>query len=97
MIASPHIGRMSVSSQFGRWTRIGGALLLLVGCSRSPDRPVQSGQHTASLPGRVATTASSDSSADDGQWIMPARNYASTRYSALSQITSQNVGQLNLA
>jgi len=28
---------------------------------------------------------------------MPARNYASTRYSALSQITSQNVGQLNLA
>jgi PQQ-dependent dehydrogenase (methanol/ethanol family) len=57
---------------------------------------VQSGQHTASLPGRVATTASSDS-ADDGQWIMPARNYASTRYSALSQITAQNVGQLKLA
>ncbi|MFL5448694.1 MAG: methanol/ethanol family PQQ-dependent dehydrogenase [Gemmatimonadales bacterium] len=55
------------------------------------------GQHTASLPGRVATTASSDSSADDGQWIMPARNYASTRYSALSQITIQNVGQLKPA
>src|SRR6187200_602686 len=97
MIASPHIGRMSVSSQFGRWTRIGGALLLLVGCSRSPDRPVHSGQHTASLPGRVARTASSDSSADDGQWIMPARNYASTRYSALGQITAQNVAQLKLA
>jgi PQQ-dependent dehydrogenase (methanol/ethanol family) len=88
---------MSVSSQFGRWTRIGGALLLLVGCSRSPDRPVHSGQHTASLPGRVARTASSDSSADDGQWIMPARNYASTRYSALGQITAQNVAQLKLA
>jgi lanthanide-dependent methanol dehydrogenase len=88
---------MSVSSQFGRWTRTGCGLLLLVGCSRSPDRPLQSGQHTASLPGRVATTASSDSSADDGQWIMPARNYASTRYSALSQITAQNVGQLKLA
>ena len=49
MIASPHIGRMSVSSQFGRWTRIGGALLLLVGCSRSPDRPVHPGQHTATI------------------------------------------------
>ncbi len=97
MIASPHIGRMSVSSQYGRCTRIGGALLLLVGCSRSPDRPVHPGQHTASLPARVPATASSDSSADDGQWIMPARNYASTRYSSLSQITAQNVGQLKLA
>src|SRR4051794_675085 len=96
MIGSPHIGRMSVSSQFGSCTRIGGALLLLVGCSRSPDRAVGPGQHTASLPARVSATATSDS-ADDGQWIMPARNYASTRYSALSQITAQNVGQLKMA
>ncbi|MFL5536236.1 MAG: methanol/ethanol family PQQ-dependent dehydrogenase [Gemmatimonadales bacterium] len=54
------------------------------------------GQHTASLPARVSAPATSDS-ADDGQWIMPARNYASTRYSSLSQISAQNVGQLKLA
>jgi PQQ-dependent dehydrogenase (methanol/ethanol family) len=35
--------------------------------------------------------------ADDGQWRMPARNYASTRYSGLDQITTQNVKQLTLA
>src|SRR5215217_1789026 len=97
MIAVPRIGRMSVSSQLGRCTRIGAALLLLVGCSRSPDRPVESGQHTTSLSSRVPATASADSSADDGQWTMLARNYASTRYSALTQITAQNVAQLKLA
>lgn len=31
---------------------------------------------------------------DDGQWTMPAKNYASTRYSALDEITADNVGQL---
>lgn len=32
--------------------------------------------------------------ADDGQWTMPAKDYASTRYSALAQITTANAGQL---
>lgn len=31
---------------------------------------------------------------DDGQWTMPAKNYASTRYSELNQINVQNVGAL---
>ena len=34
---------------------------------------------------------------DDGQWTMPAKNYASTRFSTLEQITSQNVSSLRLA
>jgi alcohol dehydrogenase (cytochrome c) len=34
---------------------------------------------------------------DDGQWVMPAKNFASTRYSTLSEITSQNVKNLRLA
>src|SRR3954470_9779948 len=96
MIASPRHRQEDVISQIGRCIRIGGALLVLVGCSRSPDRPMHPGRHTASLPARVSVTAASDS-ADDGQWIMPARNYASTRYSSLSQISAQNVGQLKLA
>lgn len=35
--------------------------------------------------------------AEDGQWPMPAKNYASTRYSGLNQITTSNAKQLRLA
>src|SRR5687767_15876985 len=31
---------------------------------------------------------------DDNQWVMPGKNYAATRYSGLSQITSNNVRNL---
>jgi glucose dehydrogenase len=34
---------------------------------------------------------------DDGQWIMPAKNYASTRYSGLDQINTNNVKHLQPA
>ena len=30
-------------------------------------------------------------SQDDGQWVMPAKNYASTRFSGLDQINADNV------
>jgi PQQ-dependent dehydrogenase (methanol/ethanol family) len=32
---------------------------------------------------------------DDGQWTMPAKDYAATRYSGLAQITAQNAGSLH--
>src|SRR5205823_4979791 len=35
--------------------------------------------------------------ADDGQWIRPAKDYASTRYSTLNQINNGNVKDLKLA
>ncbi len=34
---------------------------------------------------------------DDGQWIRPAKDYASTRFSSLDQINGNNVQQLKLA
>src|SRR5947209_1499769 len=34
---------------------------------------------------------------DDGQWVMAPKNYASTRYSTLNQITTKNAGNLKLA
>lgn len=34
---------------------------------------------------------------DDGQWAMPAKNYASTRYSELAEITEDNVKTLQVA
>jgi lanthanide-dependent methanol dehydrogenase len=35
--------------------------------------------------------------ADDNQWVMAPKNYASTRFSGLDQINTGNVGQLKLA
>ncbi|HEX3432021.1 MAG TPA: PQQ-dependent dehydrogenase, methanol/ethanol family [Rhizomicrobium sp.] len=34
---------------------------------------------------------------DDRQWVMPAKNYANTRFSGLKQINAGNAGQLRLA
>ncbi len=31
---------------------------------------------------------------DDGQWTMPSKNYASTRFSSLTELTPANVKQL---
>lgn len=36
-------------------------------------------------------------SQDDTQWVMPAKNYASTRYSGLDQINAENVQDLQVA
>ena len=35
--------------------------------------------------------------ADDGQWTRPAKDYASTRYSTLDQIKTDNVANLKLS
>lgn len=34
---------------------------------------------------------------EDGQWVMPAKNYASTRFSGLDEINTGNVAQLRVA
>jgi glucose dehydrogenase len=34
---------------------------------------------------------------DDSQWVMPAKNYASTRYSGLDQISTENIWHLRPA
>jgi PQQ-dependent dehydrogenase (methanol/ethanol family) len=45
----------------------------------------------------AATAGDAGGGTDDGQWIMPARDYASTRYSGLAQIDARNVRGLQLA
>ena len=42
------------------------------------------------------TGASVVAEAEDGQWIMPAKNYASTRFSGLEEINTSNVANLKL-
>jgi lanthanide-dependent methanol dehydrogenase len=48
----------------------------------------------------VAQTPTAPASAappDDGQWTMPAKNYAATRFSALDEINGANVSNLQVA
>jgi PQQ-dependent dehydrogenase (methanol/ethanol family) len=49
-----------------------------------------SGQEFARPPASAAP-------AEDGQWAMPAKNFASTRYSGLAEITADNVHNLQVA
>ncbi|HEY0384878.1 MAG TPA: methanol/ethanol family PQQ-dependent dehydrogenase [Pyrinomonadaceae bacterium] len=74
------------------------ALFLLSFLSCSPKPSAQQAQkpsspQTSALP----TGANSPAEQEDGQWIMPAKNYASTRYSGLDQINTENVKNLKVA
>ncbi|HEX6693694.1 MAG TPA: methanol/ethanol family PQQ-dependent dehydrogenase [Longimicrobiales bacterium] len=66
-------------------------LALFTSCTKAdsePDEPPESG---------TAVASSSVSVADDGEWHMAAKNYASTRFSNLSEITTDNVASLKVA
>ena len=45
----------------------------------------------------IARPAPGGSPADDGQWTMPSKNYASTRFSAMREINPANVSRLSTA
>ena len=72
------------SIRASRWLRalLTGASLLLY--------PALAGAQTATPPVSAAPS-------DDGQWTMPAKNYAATRYSALDEINGANVSNLQVA
>ena len=44
-----------------------------------------------------ARAAGERAPADDGQWVMPAKNYASTRFRELTEITPQNAAALQVS
>src|SRR6476619_1210889 len=58
-------------------------------------------QLSSQSPNRVVTQSSGAQSSqpmsEDGQWTMPAKDYASTRFSGLNEINKSNVGSLKLA
>ena len=47
-------------------------------------------------PAGARGSAAYGDTADDGQWTMPAKNYASTRYSSLAEITPANIAGLKV-
>ena len=81
------------------------AVLTLSGCQGQGEKATHSGHAvqppapgptvSGMKPGAVRLTAGSPP--EDGQWTMPAKDYASTRYSGLDQITVGNVKDLKVA
>jgi PQQ-dependent dehydrogenase (methanol/ethanol family) len=50
-----------------------------------------------SLDGKLTSVDPAVLQQDDGQWVMPAKNYASTRFSGLTEINTANVSRLGVA
>ena len=76
------------------------AVLLLSGCGREAQKSAEQQQQRSPAPPPTAVADNGAREAafvpqeEDGQWLMPAKNHASTRYSRLDQINTGNVGQL---
>jgi glucose dehydrogenase len=66
-------------------------LVTLAGCNKSSI-------HAESIqPVALTVKAVSTPPPEDGQWVMPAKDYASTRYSQLTDINTSNAKDLKLA
>jgi lanthanide-dependent methanol dehydrogenase len=82
------------------WAHLAVVGVLVSACSSTPERPAlrTSTNRATTLPARIPfDNPRLPSVPDDGQWTMPARDFASRRYSGLEQITVANAGQLRLA
>jgi lanthanide-dependent methanol dehydrogenase len=73
------------------------ALLSAPACSRQSRDPKSVEPQRAQQPSGPQQQGIQMAESEDGQWLMPAKNYASTRYSGLDQINMGNVGSLKLA
>src|SRR5688500_2442407 len=76
------------------------ALAILAACGRDgTSRAARDQGATGSGPAGTGVSASAmlPPGTDTTEWTIPAKDYASTRYSELSQITTGNVGDLRLA
>jgi PQQ-dependent dehydrogenase (methanol/ethanol family) len=69
--------------------------LLLVAACHKNNPPSQQGAPNQVLT--APTGASIAAETEDGQWTMPAKNYASTRFSGLQDINTSNAAALKLA
>jgi PQQ-dependent dehydrogenase (methanol/ethanol family) len=72
------------------------SLLLSTSCS-SKSSQEQSLDTSRAGAVKLPTGAQSANEQEDGQWVMPAKNYASTRFSGLDQINTDNVKSLKVA
>jgi lanthanide-dependent methanol dehydrogenase len=68
-----------------------GALASAVACKPEPSKSTGT---TNARTGAAPAYGEVDLSADDGQWVRPAKDYASTRFSALTEINTATVKNL---
>jgi lanthanide-dependent methanol dehydrogenase len=76
----------------GRFELLFSAALLLTACSRAIE-PTNAGRSSGNVVGKLTVPAAQQ----DGQWLMAAKDYSNTRYSALDQINTGNVANLKPA
>src|SRR5206468_3573820 len=71
----------------------------LAACNRSqPQQKLGSATvYEAPPAGDHAVAAAAASPTDDGNWVMPGKDYAATRFSGLNQVTPANVNKLALS
>ncbi len=86
-----------------RYQKFGASLLILtillfyLGCSNASQEtrsPLPALEQLNQIPRPRAFTAPAE---DDGQWVMPAKDYASTRFSGMSDINVENAANLQVA
>jgi len=76
----------------GRWLSVAGAAAIaIVACKPEPSRSAGS---VNVQRGPAPAGGEVELAADDGQWVRPAKDYASTRFSALTEINATNVRNL---
>ncbi|NUQ19874.1 MAG: PQQ-dependent dehydrogenase, methanol/ethanol family, partial [Gemmatimonadaceae bacterium] len=74
--------------------------LTLVACLKesSDDRPTKAAVSAAAASASgLPVIAPAATQADDGQWTMPQKDYANSRYSSLAEITPENAKNLKIA
>jgi PQQ-dependent dehydrogenase (methanol/ethanol family) len=67
-----------------------------IGCGRSDASRTESTQPARSNPEHAATPGTNPAPDDSGDWVRPAKDFASTRYSSLEQITADSVRNLGV-
>src|SRR3982750_3932294 len=71
-----------------------GATVFMAGCQKHVD--VSPKAERGALRNASAVTLRAGAARDDGQWLMPGKNYENTRFSELEQISASNVKDLRL-
>ncbi|MFL6230979.1 MAG: PQQ-binding-like beta-propeller repeat protein, partial [Pyrinomonadaceae bacterium] len=74
-----------------------GTILFVQACTRPPAQQAQDVHRSQQPPAAGQIVPPPFVPADDGQWTMPAKDYASTRFSSLDQINATNAANLKVA
>src|SRR4051812_31196225 len=78
------------------WTALISGVLACSG-QKAPDEVAQKPEVGMTAASGRSNGGAIASEAEDGQWVRPAKNFASTRFSGLTEITTGNVRNLHLA